>query len=105
MALDAAVAAAKSLVDHEETLIVVTADHAHAFSFSGYQSRANPIFHAADKNMEALEFPYSSLLYANGPGARNRSLETNAEMSHVDYKLMAGIYMKDETRKWQQPGW
>jgi alkaline phosphatase len=39
-----AVQAAVSLTNEEDTLIVVTSDHAHTFSVSGYAVRGNPIF-------------------------------------------------------------
>jgi alkaline phosphatase len=39
-----AIKAAVDLTDEEDTLIVVTADHAHTLSFSGYAVRGNDIF-------------------------------------------------------------
>src|SRR5688572_15320726 len=64
----------------EDTLIVVTADHSHAFTMSGYPTRGNPIFGLVVDNDEsglpskeprrALDGkPYTTLGYANGPGA------------------------------------
>ena len=44
IALDEAVTKALSLVNTEETLVIVTADHAHTFTLAGYASRGNPIF-------------------------------------------------------------
>ena len=67
------------------------------FNYAGYQSRLNPIFHAADKNTATDGFSYSSLLYANGPGHRSRSEETNEEMSHLEYRQMSGVPMNSET--------
>ena len=97
LALDSAVDTAKSLTNPAETLIVVTADHGHVFSFAGYQSRTNPIFHAADLSKGSDGLPYSTLLYANGPGYRNRTNETNEEMSHVDYRQISGVPKRSES--------
>ena len=97
LALDAAVAQAQQLTDPAETLIVLTADHGHAFVFAGYQSRANPIFHAADLSEGTDHLPYSSLLYANGPGHRARSNETNEEMSHMNYQQISAVPRSSET--------
>ena len=49
LAFDKAVAAGLKLIDTEDTLVVVTADHGHVMTMSGYQSRGNPIFGKWDK--------------------------------------------------------
>ena len=75
-----AVAAVLEMVDLEETLVMVTADHSHVFTLGGYATRGNPILGLVVKNDErglsrespdiALDGqPYTTLAYANGPGA------------------------------------
>ncbi|MFT4249067.1 MAG: alkaline phosphatase [Pseudomonas sp.] len=62
-----------------DTLIVVTADHAHTLNFVGYPVRGNPILgkvrgtggEDGDRTQYArdlLGLPYTTLSYANGPG-------------------------------------
>ncbi|MBT8107962.1 MAG: alkaline phosphatase [Gammaproteobacteria bacterium] len=75
-----AVAAVLELIDLDETLVLVTADHSHVFTLGGYATRGNPILGLVTKNDEsgrpkpspdlALDGqPYTTLSYANGPGA------------------------------------
>lgn len=66
--------------DPRETLILVTADHSHVFSIAGYPRRGNPILglvtgagedggDADAPTLAADGKPYTTLGYANGPGA------------------------------------
>lgn len=63
--------------DPEETLILVTADHSHVFTMSGYPRRGNDILGlvvppAAEGDSATLATdgkPYTTLGYGNGPGS------------------------------------
>lgn len=74
IALSEAVATADELAG-PETLILVTADHAHTLTFAGYPGRGNPILglvgpgeDGAATAEDAMGKPYTTLSYANGPG-------------------------------------
>jgi len=73
VALSDAVRAVRELVDEEDTLIIVTADHSHVFTMAGYPARGNNILGlvADDKGKPAkdlMDKPYTTLGYQNGPG-------------------------------------
>jgi len=72
IALSAAVQKALAMTNDKDTLIVVTADHSHTFTLSGYPSRGNPILGKAAIDGRPLRdrngLPYTTLSYANGPG-------------------------------------
>ena len=74
-----AVQAAAEMTSADDTMIVVTADHSHTLNLVGYPRRGNPILgkvrgrtseeddgdgFARDK----LGLPFTTLVYANGPG-------------------------------------
>lgn len=76
-----AIEKAVSMVDQEETLIVVTADHGHVLEFNGYCGRGTPITglcynvddegpeHSEDLAMALDGKPYSVASYLNGAGS------------------------------------
>ena len=74
-----AVQTAAEMVDLEETLIIVTADHSHVFTIAGYPKRGNPILGKVvgldsageprtEPSLAADGKPYTTLGYANGRG-------------------------------------
>jgi len=73
IALDAAVKRALAMVNLDETLIVVTADHSHGLTISGYPKRGNPILGTVQgQSGKVAKAPdgkaYTTLSYATGPG-------------------------------------
>lgn len=102
-----AVKVATDLLSEEDSLIVVTADHAHVMSFNGYTKRGTDILGVSDsKDMNGM--PYMTLSYANGPGARkqvngvrvNITAESNFESlrwrSHADVPLVEETHGGDD---------
>lgn len=66
-----AIQAATEMTDEKDTLIVVTSDHAHTMSLSGYSSRGKDILGLNSEPSDIDKMPYTSLSYANGPSAVN----------------------------------
>lgn len=62
-----AVKMAQELTSPQDTLIVVTADHAHTMSISGYPTRGNDILGIAGMS-NVDKKPFTTINYANGPG-------------------------------------
>ena len=87
-----AVQAALDKVDIENTLIIVTADHAHTMDIAGYPQRGNPILGLVkgldeqglpveELTLAADEKPYTTLGYLNGPGA---TIGERPDLTNVD---------------------
>lgn len=62
-----AVDVARQMTNEDDTLIVVTSDHSHSFTFNGIQDRGNNILGAYEIS-EIDGKVYDTLSYANGPG-------------------------------------
>ncbi len=108
--LSNAVRTAKQKVDLDETLIIVTADHSHVFTFAGYPARGNNIMGLVrevgdDGKVEenpALDInkkPYTTLGYANGTGhiPGERPILTQDQVTNPDYKQEATIPKTSES--------
>ena len=79
IALSDAVRVVNEMTRADDTLILVTADHAHTMNFVGYPTRGNPILGKVKGGsgeegdpvkfaLDATGLPYTTLSYANGPG-------------------------------------
>lgn len=82
-----AVATADRMTDPKDTLIIATADHSHTLAIQGYPARGNPILGKATAPDGSLELdatgkPYTTLSYANGPGALEASNTQPAGTKH-----------------------
>lgn len=89
-----AVAAAARMTSPRDTLIIVTADHSHTLTISGYARRGNPILGKAgtpeSPYLDGMGLPYTTLSYANGPGYVGASSSQPAGPKH--YPHIAGSF-------------
>lgn len=110
VALSDAVRAAVNRVNLDDTLIVVTADHSHTFFIQGYPARGNNILGLvreigndgeAEPNykVDRNKLPYTTLGYANGPGARGaeRPKLTEEKVLDPNYLQESNIPFSSET--------
>ncbi|XP_034835001.1 membrane-bound alkaline phosphatase-like [Maniola hyperantus] len=67
--LSRAVERATRLLAEDDSLVVVTADHAHVMAFNGYSPRGADVL-GPSNNRDADGVPYMTLSYINGPGHR-----------------------------------
>ena len=111
-----AVAAADAMTDDDDTLIIVTADHGHTLTFAGYPRRGSDILGLATASPEDVDQrdgyalaadgkAYSTLGYANGPGAivtgqtkaGERHDPTAEEVADLAYRQQSAVPMRSET--------
>ncbi len=106
LAFAAAVEQAMELTSAEDTLLVVTADHGHTLTISGYPRRGNPILglvrhpETGELALAADGKPYTTLSYANGPGAIHHQGRPELEEMQVaapDFRQPAHVPLRSET--------
>ncbi|XP_047522124.1 membrane-bound alkaline phosphatase-like [Pieris napi] len=111
--LSAAVSRAAELLDERDSLLVVTADHAHVMSFNGYAARGSSVLGTA-RGSDQHGVPYNTLSYTNGPGFRahveGKRVDITKEekygslqwMSHVDVPLSSETHGGDDVAVFAQ---
>ncbi|XP_018327222.1 membrane-bound alkaline phosphatase-like, partial [Agrilus planipennis] len=101
VAFSKAVSVAENLTNSEETLIVVTADHAHTMTINGYPSRGNDIKGISGAADDGL--PYLTLSYANGvyngldSNSGRHNLTGDPALGTKDYVYPGMVYRRSET--------
>ncbi|XP_049979096.1 intestinal-type alkaline phosphatase 1-like [Alexandromys fortis] len=97
---DSAIESASQLTSEQDTMILVTADHSHVFSFGGYTLRGTNIFDLAPQNAQDGK-SYTSILYGNGPGyalsSGERPTVTSEESSDPSYRQQTAVPLSSET--------
>lgn len=81
--LSKAVQQAVDLTSEDDTLIVVTSDHSHTMTMSGYPTRGNDISDLSG-SMGTDNLPYMTLSYANGPQSKGVDECAHKDLSKVD---------------------
>ena len=111
VAFAGAVQMALDKTDSRDTLIIVTADHSHVLTISGYPARGNPILglvygvtkdgtRRAKKPALAKDGkPYTTLGYANGPGGygKIRPDLSGVDTTDINYIQQAAVPMRSDT--------
>ena len=88
IALSDAVRVARAATSVEDTLIIVTADHSHVMTFSGYPKRGNPILGTVvevgetEPKLAKDGKPFTTLSYANGRGFADLGQETDSDAGY-----------------------
>lgn len=85
-----AIQKAKDITSEEDTLIVVSSDHAHTMSVAGYPSRGNDILGVVDTSFGMDNKPYTTISYANGKG-----ISIGADGTRVDVTLNPDFNNRD----------
>jgi alkaline phosphatase len=105
VALNQALKAAMDSVDLKDTLIVVTSDHSHTFTMSGYPERGNPILGVVSSPIGTPTLAkdgkaYTTLGYANGPGAvttTERPDPAKEDTGALNYRQQSLVGLSSET--------
>ena len=90
-------------VDLKETLILVTADHSHTMTISGYPRRGNPILGTVEMEpgkpvLDATGAVYTTLSYANDPGYKKQRPDlSKINTRGPDFQQLGMLPMMSET--------
>ncbi|GBP86169.1 Membrane-bound alkaline phosphatase [Eumeta japonica] len=97
-----AVQRAAELLSEEDSLLVVTADHAHVMSINGYSRRGRDILGLSDDRDEH-GVPFMTLSYTNGPGFRSHTAAgsrpdlSGEDLTHEEWRSHVDVPLDSET--------
>ncbi|KAH9514156.1 hypothetical protein Btru_030436 [Bulinus truncatus] len=94
-----AVETAARVTETDDTLIIVTADHSHAFTIQGYSPKGNDILGTADPGPDSGpldDLPYTTLAYTNGP-VYGRTDLTYRDTASPNFRQAGCIPLSTET--------
>ncbi|XP_069359660.1 membrane-bound alkaline phosphatase-like isoform X2 [Maniola hyperantus] len=99
-----AVKKARELTNEDDTLIVVSSDHAHTMTVAGYPSRGNDILGVVDTAKGQDGKPYTTISYANGKatsigegGRIDVTLSSQFSNRTLDYSYPSLVPLDSET--------
>ncbi|XP_067948456.1 alkaline phosphatase-like [Watersipora subatra] len=105
LAFDDAVSTVMNMTSSDNTLVVVSADHSHAFSFGGYTQRGQDILSIANNSYYSSKDEtgnyHTVLSYGNGPGFKSAedrvNLTANPNYYDEDQTYLSVIPLKADT--------
>jgi len=87
LAFERAIQDVMGLVDIKDTLVIVTADHAHTMSIGGYTPR-NVNITGGIKDDRNEGFPFTVLSYGNGPGFQKLETKKAGNYTEIERKTV-----------------
>lgn len=101
LAFEDAIDKALSMVNTDETLVIVTADHSHVMTINGYPVRGTNILGLGDVS-DIDNIAYTTLMYTTGPSATNDTLGSREKLTEeisttMEYRQLSLIPHADET--------
>ncbi|CAD5117035.1 DgyrCDS5862 [Dimorphilus gyrociliatus] len=108
-AFNEAIAHSQQFISHSDTLQVVTADHSHSFTVSGYSKRTDNILKFATSSNETTladdKKPYNILAYTTGPGYKtHRKDGPRKDLTKVDTTDPDFVSDSFLPRQWESHG-
>jgi len=95
--LDRAVEKTTTMLNKNETLIVVTADHSHGLTITGYPDRGNDILGVTGYVERSTNKSFTTLMYASGPGHQKVRFDAVkfTNLTHDNFKQHATVDLED----------
>ena len=110
VAFNEAIKAVMAKVNTDETLVIVTADHSHTLTISGYPDRDTPILGLVKERgklaLDSNKKPYPIIGFANGPGATDaaRADLTKVDTTDPDFVQPTLVPLSSETHAGEDVG-
>ena len=85
------------MLNKNETLIVVTADHSHGLTITGYPDRGNDILGITGYQERYTNTSFTTLMYATGPGHQKVRLDAakQTNLTEDTYKQHSTVDLED----------